>query len=180
MDFMETLDRVTDIRHAETPGSYIKQRLAESAGNLSKAGELQARVEVINEALTKFVQLLYQADTDGGFCNVDCATFRVLIPAPFGSAGWKRWGLRSWEATALRRFLSHRCTEKGKRPALFEYNFEARTWHLNALDYSTFEAAGHYLKREPMTVKMLRQLSSDYRQDRVAVASRNRQNANKL
>lgn len=163
MSFTEQLSRVAEIRHAETPGTYIKQRLAESAQSLSRAGEMAARVEAINEALTAFTALLYQADTDGSFANVDVATWRILVPAPFGSSGWRKWGLRAWEAGELRRFLARRCTMTDKRPALFDYNAESRTWHLNVSDYPTFETASHYLKREPMTVKALRILSAQFK-----------------
>lgn len=180
MSFTEQLSRVAEIRHAETPGTYIKQRLSENAQTLSKAGELAARVEAINEALTAFTALLYQADTDGSFANVDGITYRILVPAPFGSSGWRKWGLRSWEAGELRRFLAQRCTITDKRPALFDYNSESRTWHLNVSDYSTFEAATYYLKREPMTVKALRIMNSQYKKTRAQVASSCNQRVIKL
>ena len=180
MSFTEQLARVSEIRSAETPGTYIKQRVAENAQSLSRAGEMAARVEAINEALTAFTSLLYQADTDGGFANVDSITYRILIPAPFGSSGWRKWGLRSWEAGELRQFLAHRCQMKDKRPFLFDYNSESRTWHLNAHDYPSFEAASHYLKREPMTVKALRIMSGQYKQTRAQVASSCNQRAIKV
>lgn len=180
MSFTEQLSRVAEIRHAETPGVYLKQRIAESAQSLSKAGELAARVEAINEALTAFTSLLYQADTDGSFANVDAVTYRILVPCPFGSSGWRKWGLRAWEAGELRQFLAKRCTMSDKRPALFDYNAESRTWHLNVADYGTFEAAAHYLKREPMTIKALRIMGSQYKKTRTQIVSSRNQGVIKL
>ena len=166
MDFMDAqLERIQQIRHAETPGTYIKKRIAENAQTLSKAGELAARVEAINEALTAFTSLLYQADTDGSFANVDAVTYRILVPCPFGSSGWRVWGLRAWEAGELRRFLAKRATMTDKRPALFDYNSESRTWHLNVSDYGSFDAAAHYLKREALTIKALRIMSAQFKAD---------------
>lgn len=176
----EMLERIQEIRHAETPGTYIKQRIAENAQRLSKVGELAARVEVINEALTGFTAMLYQADTDATFANIDNVTFRILVPAPFGSSGWKLWGLRAWEAGELRRFLMERCRMKDKRPALFDYNSESRTWHLNASDYPSFLHAGHYLQREPMTAKSLRIMSTQYRQDRIKLVTARNQAIGKV
>ena len=180
MSFTQQLARVSEIRSAETPGVFLKQRIAENAHTLSRAGEMAARVECINEALTAFAALLYQADSDGDFANVDPITHRILVPAPFGSSGWRKWGLRSWEAGELRRFLAHRCQMRDKRPALFDYNSESRTWHLNAHDYSSFDAASHYLKREPMTVKSLRAMSGQYKKTRVQVASSRNQGVIKV
>ena len=177
MSFTGQLARVSEIRNAETPGTYIKQRIAENAHTLSRAGEMAARVEAINEALTAFAALLYQADTDGSFANVDAITYRILVPAPFGSSGWRKWNLRAWEAGELRQFLAKRCQMKDKRPALFDYNSESRTWHLNATDYPSFEAASHYLQREPMTVKALRAMSGQFKQ---TTAHRYKQTRNKL
>lgn len=50
----------------------------------------------------------YEADTDGAPCNVDRVTFRLLRPAPWGSDGWKAWGLRHWEAGTLRQIMLNR------------------------------------------------------------------------
>ena len=180
MSFSDVLERVSEIRSAPSPDVYIKRRVAKSAQELSKAGELAARVEVITEALTKFTALLYQADTDGQLCNVDYANYRLLVPAPWGASGWRVHGLRHWEATALRGHLMERSMQVGKRPALFEYNTECRTWHMNALDYSSFEMAQRYLQKEALSVSKLRELSSKYKDSRVKVVSSHRHDRIKL
>jgi hypothetical protein len=78
--------------------------------------------------------------------NVDTRTGRLLVPAPWGSLGWKRWGLRKWESETLRAILMARVEDRS-RPCLFDYNTESRTWHLNTSDYSTLQAATFYLER---------------------------------
>jgi hypothetical protein len=92
-DAMDVIARKPDVRNA-TPGEYIKQRIAQAAHQLSLAGVAAAHVELCNEALSGVIVLAYEADTDGLPCNVDRVTFRLLRPAPWGSKGWKRWGLR--------------------------------------------------------------------------------------
>src|SRR5262245_11728610 len=104
MNALKIMQRKGDVR-LSSPREFVKQRIAESADKLSKAGQMAARVELMNEALHHLVHLCYQSDTDGEVANVDRVTLRLLIPAPWGSSGWKTWGLRAWEGETLRRIL---------------------------------------------------------------------------
>lgn len=174
MAFQEVLSRVSEIRSAPTPDAYIKQRVVKSAQELSKAGELQARCEVITEAMFRFVDLIFQSDTDGQLANVDPVTYRLLVPAPWGGSGWQSWGLRHWEGVALRGYLMDRCRVKGKRPPLFDYSEVGRTWSINLVDYPNRDAALFFLQREPLTVSRLRELSSKYKATRAKVVGGHR------
>lgn len=151
MDLKELVERVGDIRNAQ-PSKHVRERVQEAAQQLSRAGDMQMRVELANEALLAFVSILYDADGDGAPANIDPVTWRLLIPAPWGSGGWKKWGLRSWEARILRQLLLIR-NEARKHVDLFDYNAVSRSWHLNATDYGSIEAAHAYLKHYPVTLE---------------------------
>jgi hypothetical protein len=161
---LATLAGKPEVRSAR-PGEYVKQRIAEAAHQLSRAGAMAARCELVNEALHRLVHLLYEADTDGGPANVDRVTLRLLPPAPWGSAGWRRWGLRAWEAETLRHILRERQAtfKPGKLPPLFVYDHDLRYWTLNAHDYPTIEAAEKWLKQCPVTLAEWRQYAERYR-----------------
>lgn len=134
------------------PTAIVKQRMAEAVENLNRAGELAARVELANEALCKLTALLYVLDTDGAWCNIDATTHRLLVPAPWGRSGWQRWGLRQHEGDTLRRVLLARANEKRRRPLLYQYDKDARSWSMNVEDYPTLKDAGFWLKHEPVSL----------------------------
>lgn len=150
MDFLEeTLARIPGIRQAETPGHYIKQRLATQADQLSNAARIQGAIELANEALCKLTTLCYEC-IDKQPVNVDRVTYRLLIPMPWGDSGYRYWGLRSIEARILRSVLMKRAHSDPQR-ALFDYG--DRQWFLNAHTYKSAAAALAYLKSAPITAR---------------------------
>ena len=155
MELKELVERVGDIRHAQ-PTQYVRERVQEAAQELSRAGDMQLRVELANEALMALTAILYDKDSDGKPANIDPVTWRLLIPAPWGRAGWRRWGLRAWEADTLRAVLRVRC-EMRRHTNLFDYNDPMRSWHVNVTDYPTVTAALTYLKTHPVTLTEWRQ-----------------------
>lgn len=161
MELRETVERIADIRHAK-PSAATRQRVQEAAQELSRAGDMQLRVELANEALAALVALLYQADSDGQPANIDPVTWRVLLPCPWGSSGWRQWGLRSYEAEVLRYVLRVR-SDARRHVNLFDYNEQSRTWHVNIADYPTAKDALQYLKQQPVTLREWRQQSAAYR-----------------
>lgn len=171
MDPLATLQRKPEIRSA-SPGQYVKQRIAEAASRLSRAGQMAAHVELCNEALHHLVHLAYQADDDHLPANVDRVDFRLLIPCPWGAKGWRQWGLRKWEGAILRHIMLNR--QAGHRQAipLFVHDHEAKTWHLNYHDYNDIALASAYLKRHPVTLSEWRLYAEQYRE---RVATRRRQ-----
>lgn len=175
MDFIETLERIPGIREAETPGHYIKKRLAKTAQELSLRGDLQAHVEIINEALCKVTELLYQADTDGSFANVDHKTYRILVPVAWGSDGFKLWGIRQWEADVMRAILIDRSNQKNKRPALYDFSTVNKRWFLNVSDYGSYELAQRFLQREPVTLATWRIFSTQWHEKHTTAMLRYRQ-----
>lgn len=155
MELKELVERVGDIRHAQ-PTKYVRERVQEAAQALSRAGDMQLRVELANEALMALTAILYDSDSDGKPANIDPVTWRLLIPAPWGRAGWRRWGLRAWEADTLRAVLRVR-SEMRRHTNLFDYNDPMRSWHVNVTDYPTVTAALTYLKTQPITLAEWRQ-----------------------
>ena len=104
MTILKLTDRKADIR-AAGPGPYVRSRIAEAADALSLKGTMAGRVELANESLSKLVVLVYEADTDRKANNVDLVSLRILIPLPWGSMGWRHWGLRAHEANVLRAIM---------------------------------------------------------------------------
>jgi len=162
MELNQLIERTQAIRQSIT-NPNVKQRLAQAAQDLSLAGANQTRVELLNEACLAMTTVLYECDPDGVPANVDRATFRVLIPAPWGKAGWRKWGLRDWEAGILRQILIVRGQMRRVQP-LFDYNNESRTWHINHADYPRLDIAMLYWKAHPVTLREFRTFADVYRQ----------------
>lgn len=153
MNPLKIIGRKFDARSAH-PREFVRRRIADSADNLNRAGRDAARVEVVNEAMARLTELCYAIDA-GRLCNVDSATGRLLIPAPFGDHGWKFYGLRYREGRTLRTILWDRqdTFKPGRvRPPLYSYDADTRAWYLNIGDYATLDAAGWYLSRAEITI----------------------------
>lgn len=161
MELTTLIERTQQIREA-MPLPNVKQRLAAAAQELSKAGDNQARVEWLNESVLALTMELYATDPDGAPCNIDRATYRLLIPAPWGRAGWRKWGLRYWEADMLRRILVVRGQLQRVKP-LFDYNDMTRQWYLNYHDYPRLDLGLLYWKANPVTLKEWRTHADVYR-----------------
>ena len=163
MELTQLIERAVEIRDA-LPLPNVKQRLAAAAQELSNAGDNRTRVELLNEAVMSATNLCYQTDADGVFCNIDRRTHRLLFPAPWGKNGWKRGSeMREWEATMLRQILIVRCQMQRTIP-LFDYNEEARNWHLNLHDYPRLDLALLHWKKTPITLSEWRTHADAYRQ----------------
>lgn len=167
MELNTLIERTVEIRQA-LPSPNVKQRLAQAAQELSLAGSNQMRVELLNESILALTKILYECDPDGRPANVDHVTHRLLIPAPWGRAGWKRWGLRYWESEILRKILIVRGQMERVKP-LFDYNDESRTWHLNLATYPRLDLALMHWKANQITLREWRLHADAYRQ-----AARNR------
>lgn len=144
-------ERATTIRQSK-PESYIKQRIKQAADGLDRAGNMQARVGLVNEAMAALAILLYKTEADGQPANIDPKTWRILVPAPWGRSGWRHWGLRNWEARILSRILLLRCTLP-TLPTLYDYNEVSRTWHLTLDEHPTAEQAIAHLRRHPVELE---------------------------
>lgn len=171
LDIIERTQTIRDV--ASHPDRAIKQRMADAAANLSLAGSNQLRVETLQEAVLALTTLCYAADPDGGPANLDSRTHRLLVAAPWGRAGWKRWGLRYWEAEMLRQIMIVRCQMRRVDP-LFDYNSEARTWHVDLAIYPRLDLALMYWKQNPITLKEFRRHADVYRERAHSRTIRNR------
>lgn len=174
MNLDTLIERTQDVRQlANNPQATIKQRMAEAAAEMSRAGDNQARVELLQEACLAITKLCYEADPDGQPANIDSRTYRLLVPAPWGKAGWRRWGLRAWEAEILRQIMIVRCQMRRVEP-LFDYNSEGRTWHVNLQQYARLDVALMYWKSNPVSLKEWRRHADIYRAQAHARTIRNR------
>lgn len=172
MEIKQLIERTFDIRQA-TPTPSVKQRLADVAADLSKAGDNQARVELLNESVLALTNILYERDEEGRYANVDSRTHRLLVPAPWGSAGWRKWGVRNWEAVILRKILIVRYQMRRGAP-LFDYSEPSNQWFLNVTDYPTLDKALAYWKARPITLRDWRLHADAHRQEAQARMARRR------
>jgi hypothetical protein len=164
MELTTLFERGVEIRQAAgNPNQVIKQRIAAAAAELSNAGNNQARVDLLQEAALSVTKLCYECDPDGTPCNIDARTYRLLVPAPWGKAGWRKWGLRDWEAGIMRQILIVR-GQMQRVPPLFDYNAESRTWHVNMQDYGRLDLGLVYWKQNPIQLKDWRLYADVYRQ----------------
>jgi len=162
MELDVLIGRTQEIRES-LPLPNVKQRMATAAQELSRAGNNQARVELLNEAVLAAIKLCYELDPDGAPANLDRKTYRILPPMPWGRSGWKRWGLRYWEAEILRSVLRVR-TEMRRTPPLFDWNEYSMKWHVNLTDYPRLDLALMHWKQNQITLKDWRLFADAYRQ----------------
>ena len=97
MELTTLFDRAVEAGRRR-PAFDPKQRMSQAAEQLNRAGTLQAQIGVVEGALVALINVLYATDADGQPANYDAVTGRILIPLPWGSSGWKHWGLRKMEA----------------------------------------------------------------------------------
>lgn len=144
-----TMDRKVDISNAAPTRHKTLRAAVES---LSLANVDGAVCELMNEAMARLVELLYQQDA-GGLCNVDGATGRVLIPLPFGRNGQTKWGLRPQEANILRHILF----AWGQEPTcLLRYDRTRRSWFVTLRDFGNVHLAKTWLRQHQVTIALYR------------------------
>jgi hypothetical protein len=146
---IRTVTRKEGIAQA-APARHTALRAA--AENLSRRNVDQSICELMNEALARLVLLAYEEDS-GGFCNVDGATGKLLIPLPFGRLGHAKWGLRPIEAVILRQVLFD---WQYPGPTLFFYDKSRRSWFVNLHDFEHRQAAQRWLTRHQIDVATYR------------------------
>lgn len=132
------------------PNRYTGLRAA--ADTLSRRNADAAVCELLNEALARLIDLAYERD-EGGLCNMDRATGKLLIPLPWGRNGHARWGLRPQEANILREVLF--TWQREAQPLLF-YDRLRRAWFVNLAEYRTRNLAGDWLGKHPVSIALYR------------------------
>lgn len=120
--------------------------LREAAKHLSRKGLAVTKAELFNNALAALADLCMEWETADRRANVDIDG-RLLVPVPWGDAGYKVWGLRVTEARILRRIMLQRAAQAG---ALWYYDGDGRCWLWN-LEHRKATAIS-YLTNHPVTV----------------------------
>jgi hypothetical protein len=126
--------------------------LRKAAEHISLANVDAATCELMNEALARLVQLCYEEDA-GGFCNIDGATGRILIPLPNGRNGRTRWGLRPQEANILRQVLFD-WDHDGS--SLLRYDRTRKSWFINLFDFGNYHLAKRWVALHQITIAVYR------------------------
>ena len=116
-----------------------------------------AIVELFSEAMQRLTELAYERDDDGAWSNIDPVTWRLLLPAPFGRAGHKRWGISRSESDVLRDMLRERQVQTDSRPpGLWLYDSSRKCWRLNVYDFDALADGQAYWQRWQLTVQEYR------------------------
>jgi hypothetical protein len=144
-----TLERKLEISHAQ-PERFTSLRQAAAA--LSRRNVDAAVCELLNEALSRLVLLLYETDA-GGLANIDSLTGRVLIPLPWGKNGHARWGIRPSEANVLRDILFG---WQEQPPALIFYEWTRHSWFVDLDAFGSAGIARAWLRAHQVTVGLYR------------------------
>jgi hypothetical protein len=146
---IKTIARKGDIARS-SPERHTTLRQA--AETLSLRNVDQSVCELMNEALARLVVLAYEQDS-GGFCNIDRATGKLLIPLPFGRLGHARWGVRPIEAVILRQILFD---WQRAGSSLFLYDKSRRAWFVNIRTFTDALAANRWLTQHQIDVATYR------------------------
>lgn len=149
-NILHALERKTAISTA-TPERHSALRAA--AESLSRRNVDAATCEVLNEALSRLVQLTYEVDA-GGLCNIDGATGRILIGVPMGRNGHRAWGLRPQEANILRQILFDWQVQDA--PALLFYDSSRRSWFVHLSEFGSIGIAKAWLRSHQISVGVYR------------------------
>lgn len=141
------LARISDTYTAPPPRPHTRKRrsaFGHIVDRLTLVGQVMTKTEFANALLLAVVELLYDVDADGEFANFDIDG-RVLVPLPWGSAGYAEWNVRVTEARCLRYIMAQRGTKPG---AWIEYRPATRSWHVTQRTRRHPEAL---LKAAPIT-----------------------------
>jgi hypothetical protein len=145
MNLEKTTARILEVAKGEV-SVQARQRMSVEAEQITRAGATKAHIAIIEAAIRNAIAMLYEPDTDGHPANYEPGTGRILIPVPWGSAGWAKWGLRDWEAKCLRAVWKRRL--KKQMPMLFDFN--GRQWFLRDDLYPTLDDAARWLQSNPI------------------------------
>lgn len=137
------LERTEAIQQAR-PAPHVALRQAAQA--LSRRGLAAAKAELVNNALLAYVELIFETDDDGVNPHID-TDGRLMVPAPWGRAGGRLWGLRNTEQRAFNHLMRRRQDEQNQ--PLFLYDDATRQWLVGRY---TKRSAMSYLRTMPVTL----------------------------
>lgn len=151
-NIVHTVTRKGEVRAAKPERHTPIRQVAET---LTRRNVAQAKAELLSEALWAAVALCYERDDSGSLCNVDQVSGRLLLPAPWGRMGYRKWGLRYLESVLLRAILRD-FQQASEEPPVLVYDPLSRGWHLNIFDYPSHRQALAWLERHPITARAWR------------------------
>ena len=127
-----------------------RRHVAQTAGNQSRRGAMQAQAQLLNQVMEKFLAFLYETDSVG-LCNIDEHTGELLqgVAVPWSSSNYQRFGIRRTMADALKLHIDALVDFHEKHPdnpPLFTYDAR-RKWALNVFDFPTMAAALSYWRK---------------------------------
>ena len=160
MSLNSLFERAHDVART-VPHVSPQKRMAERAEELSRAGTMQAHLDVCIAAMVALANVLYATDADNRHANVDEATGRILIPLPWGSTGYRHWGLRKWEGYCLRKVLIAKCGRGGA--VLFGFDHATNQWYIDMETFPTVNSALLWIHQHGPTLHEWRPIVTAHR-----------------
>lgn len=157
MSLNNMFERAHTVSHT-MPMFNNRQRMVAKAEALNIASDLQARLDICIAAMANLVKVLYTVDADGCYVYVD-SNHRILVPLPWGSSGWRKWGLRKWEAEMLRKLLIRRC----EKPGMVLFGYDRQQWYLDTEAFPTMNEALLWIQRRGPTLREWRAIVEPHR-----------------
>lgn len=159
MSLNNLFERAVDVGQRQ-PTVNPQKRMAQRAEGLSRAGTMQAHLDVCVAAMVALTNVLYAIDADSRHANIDEVTGRILIPLPWGSTGYRHWGLRKWEGYCLRKVLIAKCS---RGVVLFGFDGETNQWYVDMEQFPTANSALLWIHQHGPTLHEWRPIVSEYR-----------------
>lgn len=141
------LDRTVGIGHAKVE-TYLRNREQVAADQLNRLTVENSYVAACMSAVLRLTELCF-VRVGSRLINVDPVTWRVDIHVPWSDSGFKKYGLRKWEAEVLRQMILARGNSRRGAPL---FDFGVSRWHINLENYPTMEDAITYWQKHPLTV----------------------------
>lgn len=133
----------TDLIRDNSIESLVKRLVQKTSDQIDRSNETALTVNKFNECLLKIIDLIFK-QTDNQYVNIDYVTHKILIPLPWGSNGYKVWGLRQYESEIFRKIMLAISEGKRRDKIMFFYSKESRCWFFNLEKFSTLEVAITY------------------------------------
>lgn len=149
----QTVDELAgrrDVAASASPKNFVAAGVRRAAERNSMRLIAQANADVMNDALRRFVALLYEQE-GGIWFNVDDVG-RILIPTPWSRAKHTEYGLTDTSHRVLRRIIAaHNESTPAGHQLIFYVGQYDRSWYLNRRHYPTIAHANGWLDRYAIT-----------------------------
>lgn len=127
---------------------FTRQKLGDAAALESRRLVATAQADLANRAMTRFAELLYDAD-NGRLYNIRIETGRILIPMPWSRSRCYDYGLTDHAGRILRSIV---VSALANAPARLRWlALVGGQWHVDVVRYPTQATANEWLTKFAVT-----------------------------